>query len=280
MLPADLRQGARPLVTTSAPRASRCSYLSISSTRTQRTRASTTRRSAWTTSPETSPSAACCRRSPDAQGRYRICFGVQRWRAARLAGLATVPVVVRAQPCETYDQVAENLKRHGLSPLELARFIRGRVAAGESNAHIARKLAVDATTVAHHLSLLELPPVLNAALDSGRCTAPRTLYELQRLHAEQPDAVAALLASDGPVTRRAVAALRDSAAGSSSGPAPELAAPPNPIASLISHSQTLCDRLDRLLSRLVADAGTDRLICGELAALRQRLAALLQRLDG
>ncbi len=217
---------------------------------------------------------------PDAQGRYRICFGVQRWRAARLAGLATVPVVVRAQPCETYDQVAENLKRHGLSPLELARFIRGRVAAGESNAHIARKLAVDATTVAHHLSLLELPPVLNAALDSGRCTAPRTLYELQRLHAEQPDAVAALLASDGPVTRRAVAALRDSAAGSSSGPAPELAAPPNPIASLISHSQTLCDRLNRLLSRLVADAGTDRLICGELAALRQRLAALLQRLDG
>lgn len=217
---------------------------------------------------------------PNAQGRYRICFGVQRWRAARLAGLTTVPVAVRADPCEAYDQVAENLKRHGLSPLELARFIRGRIDAGESNAHISRKLAVDVTTVAHHLSLLELPPVLSAALDSGRCTAPRTLHELQRLHAEQPDAVAALLASDGPVTRRAVTALRNSASVSPGGPAQGMVSPPGPIAGLISRSQILCDRLDGLLSRLVADAGADRLICGELAALRQRLATLLQRLDG
>jgi len=48
---------------------------------------------------------------PDSCGRYRIRFGVQRWRAAGLAGLKTVPVVERAQVCEGYDQVAENLKR-------------------------------------------------------------------------------------------------------------------------------------------------------------------------
>jgi ParB family chromosome partitioning protein len=217
---------------------------------------------------------------PDAQGRYRIRFGVQRWRAARRAGLTTVPVAVRVQPCEAYDQVAENLKRHGLSPLELARFIRGRVEAGECNAQIARKLAVDATTVAHHLTLLELPPMLGAALDSGRCTAPRTLHELQRLHADQPHAVAALLAGDGPVTRGAVAALRNSAAASPSRSGQGRVAPPDPIADLIGRSQSLCDRLDRLLTRLVTDVGADRLPGGELAALRQRLAALLQRLDG
>ena len=57
-------------------------------------------------------------------------------------------------------------------------------------------------------------------------------------------------------------------------------APPDPIADLIGRSQSLCDRLDRLLTRLVTDAGPDRLPGGELAALRQRLAALLQRLDG
>ena len=217
---------------------------------------------------------------PDAHGQYRICFGVQRWRAARLAGLTTVPVAVRAQPCEAYDQVAENLKRHGLSPLELARFIRGRVDAGESNAHIAKKLAIDATTVAHHLSLLELPPVLGAAMDSGRCTAPRTLHELQRLHAEQPEAVAALLAGDGPVTRSAVAALRNASADLSSQPAQERVALSNAIASLIDRSQSLCDRLDRLLTRLIADGGMDGVSGGELVALRQRLASLLQRLGG
>lgn len=217
---------------------------------------------------------------PDAQGRYLIRFGVQRWRAARIAGLTTVPVAVRAQPCDTYDQVAENLKRHGLSPLELARFIRGRVDAGDSNAHIARKLAIDATTVAHHLSLLELPPVLGAAMAAGRCTAPRTLHELQRLYAEQPEAVAALLAGDGPVTRSAVAALRNAPAALSSQAAQGRAEPPNALANLIDRSQSLCERLDRLLTRLVARGGTDGVPADELAALRQRLAALLQRLGG
>jgi ParB family chromosome partitioning protein len=216
----------------------------------------------------------------DAQGRYRIRFGVQRWRAARLAGLTDVPVAVRVRPCEAYDQVAENLKRHGLSPLELARFIRSRVQAGESNAHIARKLAMDTTTVAHHLSLLELPPVLSTALDSGRCTSPRTLHELHKLHDERPDAVAALLAGGLPVTREAVAALRTAVAASSGTSRPGHTTPPDLTADLIGRSQRLCDRLDRLLIRLVADAGADRLPGGQVAALRQRLAALLQRLDG
>ena len=215
----------------------------------------------------------------DVHGRYRIRFGVQRWRAAGLAGLTEVPIAVRAQPCEVYDQMAENLKRHGLAPLELARFIRSRVEAGESNLQIARKLAVDPTTVTHHLTLLELPPVLDEALESGRCTAPRTLHELQRLHVQQPDAVAALLKGDLPVTRGAVAALRRSAAASGVPSEHERAAPLDPITDLIGRTQTLCDRLDRLLSRLV-DAGPGAL-CGEqLAALRERLAALVQRLGG
>lgn len=212
----------------------------------------------------------------DSFGRYRIRFGVQRWRAARQAGLQTVPVVVRVQVCEGYDQMAENLKRHGLAPMELARFIRSRVDVGESNATIAEKLAVDQTTVAHHLTLLELPPVLSAALESGRCTSPRTLHELQKLHLERPDDVAALLAGDRPVTRGAVAALR-TAAGTPAGQCG--AARPNRIADPIGRSLALCEKLDRLLI-LLAGAGPDRLADARLDALRQRLAALAQRLGG
>ena len=63
----------------------------------------------------------------DAAGRYRIHFGVKRWRAAQRAELAEVPVVVRDAPADPYTQVAENQKRHGLTPLDLARFIRDRV---------------------------------------------------------------------------------------------------------------------------------------------------------
>lgn len=73
----------------------------------------------------------------DAQGRYRLHFGAKRLRAALRAGLSEVPVVVRDAPADAYDQVAENQKRHALPPLDLARFIKGRVEAGESNSPVA-----------------------------------------------------------------------------------------------------------------------------------------------
>jgi ParB family transcriptional regulator, chromosome partitioning protein len=107
----------------------------------------------------------------DGQGRHRIHFGAKRWRAAQRAGLTEVPVVVRDTPADPYAQVAENQKRHGLTPFDLARFIRGRVDAGDSNATIAKRLGMDLTSVAHHLALLDLPPALNAAMHAGRHVA-------------------------------------------------------------------------------------------------------------
>ena len=144
----------------------------------------------------------------DAQGHYRIHFGAKRWRAAQRAGLAEVPVVVRDAPADPYAQVAENQKRHGLMPLDLARFIKGRVDKGDSNAFIAKRMGMNLTTVAHHLSLLELPPVLDQALKSGRCTSPRTLHELSKLHEVEPAKVRALVDGDGEITRNAVTAIK------------------------------------------------------------------------
>jgi ParB family chromosome partitioning protein len=71
-----------------------------------------------------------------------------------------------------------NQKRHGLTPLDLARFIKNRVGGGESNATVAKRLGMNLTTLARHLSLLELPPVLGQSLKAGRCISPRTLHEL------------------------------------------------------------------------------------------------------
>lgn len=116
----------------------------------------------------------------DASGRFRIHFGAKRFRAAARAGLSQVPVTIRSAAADPYAQVAENQKRHGLSPLDLARFIRSRVDLGETNAAIAGRLGIDLTTVAHHLALLELPPPLETALKSGRCVSPRTLMSCAR----------------------------------------------------------------------------------------------------
>ena len=98
----------------------------------------------------------------DADGRHRIHFGAKRLRAAVRAGLLEVPVVVRDAPADPYAQVTDNQKRHGLTPLDLARFIKGQADAGDSNAAISKRLGMNLTTVAHHLALLALPPELVA----------------------------------------------------------------------------------------------------------------------
>jgi ParB family transcriptional regulator, chromosome partitioning protein len=207
----------------------------------------------------------------DSDGRHQVHFGAKRLRAAIRAGLDTVPVVVRDLPADRYAQVAENQKRHGLTPLELARFIRVQVDAGDSNATIARKLGMNLTAVAHHLSLLDLPPVLDDALKAGRCTSPRTLHELSKLHADRPDQVHALLASDADITRGSVAAIR-SAVEEPRPPEPAVSAPDK----LIAQASAACDRLEHALSRIKPpDAAAPA--APALVALRSRVEAITTR---
>ncbi len=201
----------------------------------------------------------------DALGRHQIHFGAKRWRAAQLAELLHVPVVVHDAATDPYTQVAENQKRHGLTPLDLARFIRGRVDAGDSNATVAKRLGMNLTTVAHHLALLELPRELDEALKSGRITSPRTLHELSKLHDEQPEQVLALVASDAEITRTAVSALR---AAPKSGTASDTAT--SQSNKLIAHANVACDRLERALSR-IEPSNPDRVALPELIALRIRV---------
>jgi ParB family chromosome partitioning protein len=216
----------------------------------------------------------------DDKGRYLIRFGSRRWRAAIQAGLTTAPVIFAVEARNAYDQVAENLKRQNLSPLELAQFIRRRVDAGESNAEVGRQLGMDLSTVAHHLALLSLPPVLNQAFKDRRCESPRTLHELSRLHEEQPEQVVALVAGTEPITREAVASLRDAArvvAPTADRPPPT---PPRPdkMAQALARATGLCDRLDTALQRLNRSGGIDALPHDQMLALRQRVAELAARL--
>ena len=207
----------------------------------------------------------------DSEGRYRIHFGAKRLRAAIRAGLHDVPVTVRDAPADPYTQVAENQRRHGLTPLDLARLIRHQVDAGDSNATIAKRLVMDQTSVAHHLALLELPPELDAALKTGRCTSPRTLYELSKLHASQPEQVKALVAGDVDITRAAVATIRNQ-------PECMRASAPTtkPTASLLAEANGLCLRFERTLDRL--SAAEPLLTDGEIQTLRRRVADLANRL--
>jgi ParB family chromosome partitioning protein len=207
----------------------------------------------------------------DAEGRHLIHFGAKRLRAARRAGLTQVPVVVRDLAADPYAQVAENQKRHGLSALDLARFIRSRVEGGDSNATIAKRLGMNLTSVAHHLALLDLPPELDQALKSGRCTSPRTLHELSKLREDQPDKVKELVAGGAEITRTTVKAMRGDPR-----PASSAASTPSRAATLLVQANASCARLEHALTRL--RSAQHEVGEGDLAALRQRIVALAARL--
>jgi ParB family chromosome partitioning protein len=138
---------------------------------------------------------------------------------------------------------------------------------------------IDQTTVAHHLALLDLPPVLDAALTAGRCRSPRTLYELSKLHAEQPERVAELVAGSQPITRDAVAEIRDAATGATEpmrASTPTLARP-NQTAQTLTKVNRLCARLEMALL-LLSRTALDAIPPDDLAVLRHRVAALPDRL--
>jgi len=147
------------------------------------------------------------RPDPARPGRYIINYGERRYRAALIAGQHAIPAFVHRAP-DTYMQVAENLHRADLSPMEMALFIRKRMEAGDRRTEIAARLGYKKSYVTEHLALLESPVCVEKAYASGVSSA-RTLYDLRRLHDEFPRQVDAWFASGAEVTRESVAALAE-----------------------------------------------------------------------
>ncbi len=113
--------------------------------------------------------------SEDADGGYRVIAGERRWRAARAAGLATVPAVIRER-LGARDELAlalvENLQRRDLSPLAEARaFEHLRSEHGLSPSEIAEQIGRDRSTVANALRLLTLPDEIQELVESAQLSA-------------------------------------------------------------------------------------------------------------
>jgi ParB family chromosome partitioning protein len=153
------------------------------------------------------------RANPDEPGKWIIVTGARRWRAARIAGLATIPALVdeRAIDAETirYRQMAENMVRDDLKPHEIARFIADELNAGKKASKIAKSLHKDAAFVTHHAALASAPPLILDAYNKG-CTSVKTLYDLGRLYSKHTLAVEVWYEQQTePIDRRAVAALAE-----------------------------------------------------------------------
>ncbi len=108
---------------------------------------------------------------PLADERYEIIAGERRWRAARMAGLATVPALVRRVPDREALAVSliENIQREDLNPLEEAAGIQRLIQEfGMTHAEAAAALGRSRSGVTNILRLLELAPPVRELLAQGR----------------------------------------------------------------------------------------------------------------
>lgn len=97
---------------------------------------------------------------PLANGSYQLVAGERRWRAARIAGLTEVPVVIKELTDEEVIEIAmiENLQREDLNPLEEAlgyRYMMDELKITQEQA--AEKVGKSRPAVANALRLLKLP---------------------------------------------------------------------------------------------------------------------------
>jgi ParB family transcriptional regulator, chromosome partitioning protein len=127
--------------------------------------------------------------------RYQLVAGERRWRAAKLAGLPQVPVVVRDIPDDHLLEITlvENIQREDLNPIETAiAFERMTKELNLGPEEIGQRTGKDRTTISNSIRLLQLPTDLQQLVAERRLSAghARSLLslptpELQREVAER-----------------------------------------------------------------------------------------------
>lgn len=104
---------------------------------------------------------------------YQIIAGERRWRAAKEAGLAEVPVVIKKTTPKGMLEMAivENVQRSDLNAMERAQaFMQLIRNFGYSNADIAKKVSKSGSYVTNTVRLLQLPDAIKDGLIGGQIT--------------------------------------------------------------------------------------------------------------
>ena len=111
---------------------------------------------------------------PASGGRYRIIAGERRYRASRIAGLETVPCIVKDIDVIRQMEIAliENLQREDLNPMEAARGIQALMKqCGYTQEKVSTRLGKSRPAVANLLRLLSLPEEVTEMVRDGLISA-------------------------------------------------------------------------------------------------------------
>lgn len=106
--------------------------------------------------------------------RYRLIAGERRWRAARRAGLKTIPAVVRetAGASTLVEALVENVQRQDLTPLEEAHAFKQLMEdSGMTQDEVAKRVGKSRPTISNTVRLLQLPGAVQSMIDAGELSA-------------------------------------------------------------------------------------------------------------
>lgn len=133
-------------------------------------------------------------------GRYRLIAGHRRYRAARAAALAEVPVLVRDRSENALElAVIENLQRSDLDPVSEARGFERLMGSEKLNqTELARRLSISRKRVSERLRLLRLPEAVQERFAAGelRVSCAAVLERIAKVSPEIASACAEAAAGD------------------------------------------------------------------------------------
>lgn len=161
--------------------------------------------------------------------RYELIAGERRWRAARLAGLAKVPVVLKDAPDKDLLEIAliENIQRENLNPIEEAQAYQRLIeTVGLTQESLAARVGRDRSYITNYLRLLKLPDDLQKLVVEGRLSTghARTILGLPQVDLQRKLAHQVI---DGALSVRATEHLVRKAVNGTSPPKTASAVDPN-----------------------------------------------------
>ena len=119
---------------------------------------------------------------------YEILAGERRYRASLLAGLMSIPAVVKQLSDQEMmvQSIIENLQRENLNPIEEARAYESLVEKGFTHAEIADKMGKSRPYISNSIRLLSLPDAILSEVENGKLSQAHA-RSLVGLNKEQQD---------------------------------------------------------------------------------------------
>ena len=180
-------------------------------------------------------------------------MGERRFRASQLAGRKVLPaVILDVAPADRLElAIVENVQRQDLNPMELAHAYQALADAGHTQEEIGRKVAMDRSSVANHIRLLDLSRSTQTDVEAGRLSIGHAKALLQVTDVEAREALRVRILKQSLSVRAAEQAAREINGGADKAGVRGPKRAKAPTAALDPDTRAYIERIERRLQTKV-----------------------------